>query len=281
MTAFAPDNEDFACIVFSKDRPIQLYALLESYFNYVKNHPPPRVLYVSSDDAFEKAYREVFYEFKAKLGAVVREQGSFKESLEDILNELQAGRLFFLVDDIIITRNFDLRQALDFSPLEAVFSFRHGGHLTRCYTQDKEQSLPDDLTEILGGQYLRWTWSRGIMNWGYSLSTDGHVFSTKEIRFLISRLDYKAPNTLEESLQAFNRFFSPRYGICYPESVLFNIPCNRVQVENENLFGDIHQDFLLDKWIEGLKIDIFKFESFVNESAHQEVELEYVRRNAR
>lgn len=276
--SFQPQNNDFECIIFSKDRPIQLYALLESYFHYVANYPPPRILYASSHGKFEPAYREVFSAFEGKLGDVVRERDSFKSGLETMLNELTGDRLFFLVDDIVFTRHFDLFETLDFSPLETVFSFRHGGHLTRCYTQDKEQPLPEDLSEILDGRYLRWTWSKGVLNWGYPLSTDGHVFSTKEISFLISRLHYEAPNTLEELLQAFNPFFKLRHGICYPESVLFNIPCNKVQVENENLFGDIHQDFLLEKWNEGLKIDISRFDSFVNESAHKEVELDYIER---
>jgi ubiquinone/menaquinone biosynthesis C-methylase UbiE len=69
-----------------------------------------------------------------------------------------------------------------------------------------------------------------------------------------------------------------RYGLCYTKSRIINIPCNKVQIENSNTYGDIDQEFLLKKWEAGYQIDFRKFYGFVNQSAHQNVDFTLVPR---
>ena len=51
---------------FSKDRPLQLYALLESYFTYCKDPVPLIILYKASEDDYERAYNEIKDSYKKK-----------------------------------------------------------------------------------------------------------------------------------------------------------------------------------------------------------------------
>ena len=51
---------------------------------------------------------------------------------------------------------------------------------------------------------------------------------------------------------------------------------NKVQKENKNIHGDIHQDFLLEQWRAGKRIDYRKLYGLQNISAHQEVTIELV-----
>ncbi len=56
--ASSDENSVFG-IVFSKDRPIQLHALLESYTHYTANPAQLVVLYNVSDNNYEKGYEEL------------------------------------------------------------------------------------------------------------------------------------------------------------------------------------------------------------------------------
>ena len=50
-------------IIFSFDRPLQLYALLESAERYMQNIGETHVLYRSSNERYDAAYNEVFQRF--------------------------------------------------------------------------------------------------------------------------------------------------------------------------------------------------------------------------
>ena len=95
---------------------------------------------------------------------------------------------------------------------------------------------------------------------------------------MIQLIDFSAPNTLEDQLQKFRRFFLFRKGVAYNKSRIVNIPCNKVQIENKNLCGNMHQDFLLEQWQKGYQIDYQKLYGVNNTSAHQEISFNFQNR---
>ena len=95
---------------------------------------------------------------------------------------------------------------------------------------------------------------------------------------MASLITFSAPNSFEDQLQIFKPWFQNRYGIGYKKSRIVNIPCNRVQAEIDNLYGDTHQDELLKRWHQGYQIDYEKFYLLLNESAHQELALPLILR---
>jgi len=58
-----------------------------------------------------------------------------------------------------------------------------------------------------------------------------------------------------------------------------NIPCNKVQEENKNISGSIHQDLLLKKWQDGFAIDLKNIYGYTNAGPHEEIDIRFIKRN--
>ena len=70
-------------------------------------------------------------------------------------------------------------------------------------------------------------------------------------------------------------FALPEMAICNSESSLFNNPLNRVQDTHRNRSGKVTPESLLEKWEEGLEIDIGKLRKHIPNAAHYVVDLPY------
>ena len=108
---------------------------------------------------------------------------------------------------------------------------------------------------------------------------DGNLFSTAEIATLARHTVFDSPNTFENGLQEFNDLFACRLGVCFRKSRLVNIPCNKVQADNANTHGQLHQADLLRRWQDGYRIDHASLAGLSNVSAHQEIDLVFEKRN--
>ncbi len=268
------------CIIFSKDRALQLHGLLRSFFENVIPKVPVRVLYATSSPDHEKAYADVKEIFSGEGIIFLRQQSaeSFRSDLLKELDAIQSDRIFFLVDDIVFIDKVDLGHFCSCDPARYIPTLRMGLNLKLCYTMQQDQPLPH-YTE--NNDAIYWRWQDGVLDWGYPLSVDGHIFSTGEMAAMLKMIDFRAPNSLEGNLQRFQKMFLPRLGIAYRTSKIVNIPCNKVQLENDNIHGREHQDVLLGYWQQGLQLDVGSLFGFVNESAHQNVALQFVaRKNA-
>ncbi|MFT6069513.1 MAG: hypothetical protein ACJAT2_003576 [Bacteriovoracaceae bacterium] len=267
-------DDSASVIIFSKDRPLQLEALLDSYECYYENGAKPVIIFNACNEEYQSAYEDLFRRHSSKIQATFDDTKGFKDCLLDALNNLESNRIFFLVDDIIFKKKFDPKPFLKLGK-EFIPSLRMGLHLTKCYTQRKSQALP---VYNLKDDFVIWNYSNGECDWAYPLSVDGHFFFTEEIRFMTKILNFKAPNSYEAKLQKFRYLYKRLKGVCGQESFIFNIPCNKVQLENENHAGDFHQDDLL-KLFKTKKIDFQNFHGLENESCHQEVPLLFKNRN--
>jgi hypothetical protein len=264
-------------IIFSKDRAIQLHALLASFYELVKGAAVIKVLYTASSPEHKQAYEKLKSLF-AEKAIEFRLETNFREDLLDTLDHVTTEMLMFLVDDIVFTEPLDLSELTSYKTSCFVPSLRLGEHLSYSYTMRMQQPLPAFRHDVLpDSDLLVWKWQDGQLDWAYPLSVDGHLFNTREIRTIIRNLDFKAPNSLEESMQLMNPIFTNRYGLANRKSSILNIPNNKVQQENDNHAGDMSTAFLLKKWEEGYQINFRKLRHFKNESAHQEVDLEFVK----
>jgi len=264
------------CIVFSKDRALQLHGLLATLREKVSPEVPVHVLYMASTSAHRKAYDDVIAIFDTQDIRFIQQRNasSFKSDLMEILFPLTCDILFFLVDDILFTEPVDLLDVLKFDPDEFVPSLRMGQNLTRCYVLQTPQSLPHFLDPPSGNSdKIIWRWDGAELDWSYPLSVDGHFFARREVTAMAALTTFAAPNSFEDALQIFKPLFNKRYGLGYKKSRIVNIPCNRVQTENNNLAGNTHPDELLAIWQKGYQIDYAKLSGLANESAHQEVVL--------
>ncbi|MFC1567286.1 hypothetical protein ACFL3R_00430 [Thermodesulfobacteriota bacterium] len=275
-------NYPAECIIFSKDRAFQLHALLSSYYEKIVSPVPVYVLYQTSSDSHQKAYAELIEIFSMQNILFIKQNNeiSFRTDLIELLLSIQSEKIIFLVDDIIFVENLDLNDFTKFNTDTFVPSLRMGLNLKRCYTLQQQQPLPEWITGVIKDKdKICWKWETGILDWGYPLSVDGHLFSTREITTIAKLTSFNAPNTFEDGLQKFTKLFLPRLGVCYRKSKIINIPCNMVQQEHLNVHGNIDHDFLLEQWLNGYQMDYKKLYGFVNESVHQEVAFEMIQRN--
>ncbi len=284
------------CIVFSMDRAMQLHALLSSYVHHVKNHAPVHLLYMTTDDAHEKAYQEVLEEFRSIIITVAKQDSktTFREQLLEIIRNIHSNKLFFLVDDNIFIEetNLNLFDTMDIKLI--IPSLRLGANLRRSYTVNKDQPLPpfyfDSINQNVDNTIPRsnipaekddlvyWVWQDGSFDWAYPLSVDGHIFNTLEVLCLAENTEFNSPNTFENSLQQYNDFFKHRLGVCHKKSRMINVPCNRVQSDYENFHGNLHQEDLLKSWNSGKCIDFLALKHYPNESAHEDLSLTFIDR---
>ena len=100
-------------IVFSYDRPLQLYSCLESIKSYATGLCNIFVLYRASDENFRKAYAVVSKDFpnvKMYIQDSNKPKEYFKPLLLDIfLKKSKSKYVAFVVDDIIVKDYIDLK----------------------------------------------------------------------------------------------------------------------------------------------------------------------------
>lgn len=270
-------------IVFSMDRAMQLHALLNSYREQVEDACGLTVLFRASSQRHEAAYREVLAEFSELVEGVQQtSRDDFKPLLLRTLEDSQADCIFFLVDDNLFVEPTRLSDMAAYCSMYCVPTLRLGLHLRRSYTTARDQPLPKihepPAPACDSVCFVAWRWRDGILDWNYPLSVDGHFFLKSEILALCKAIEFDSPNLFEEQLQHFRGHFEERLGICYPKSRLVNIPYNKVQTDNSNLHGDVHQDDMLAMWETGQAIDFRSYYGVMNESAHQEMPLRLQKR---
>jgi hypothetical protein len=256
-------NDKIAGMGFSKDRPLQLHALLHSYFKLVANAAPLEIIYKASNEKIAGFYKELAIEFAKYPVCFVAEVDFYKQVLSWL--ELQeADRIFFLTDDAIFLEEMDLNDALSFDPLNEIFTFRLGKDLTYCFSHDRQQQLPffETITGDKGATYLKWKWNDNMQSpdWSYPLSVDGHIFYRAELLAALKNINFKNPNTLEANMQVFLSFFICREGVCYEKVKMVNVPCNIVQSDfaNRNT-GLFTAEELIEVWAKKQRIAISEF----------------------
>jgi hypothetical protein len=257
-------QEGIIAIVFTKDRPMQLHALLESYFYYTTNCAPVTIIYSCSDGDYQKAYDELATIWK---NVVFVRESNFYDTLKSVLDSADKERIFFLVDDIIFTRHYNLSDIAAVNCKEYVPSLRLGKNISYSYVRNRDL-IPPYFTN-LGEHLISWKWSVKNSYWSYPLSLDGHIFLLHELKVMIDLIHFNAPNSLEENLQIFNPIYFRRGGISFPQSVLVNAPWNMVQTEITNKNENISTGYMLIKWQHGKRIQFESYLNFDNKSCHE------------
>ena len=282
LSALQSSQNNILGVVFSMDRAMQLHALLGSYVDNVHNRAKLSILYRATTEAHEIAYQEVFDEYQSVIETIIKQdiRQSFRPHLNNILQSSSAEYLFFLVDDDLFIEKFDLVNFANLTTFYSVPSMRMGLNLSKSYVVQKVQPLPAIVPFVSGNtiadskdELTCWRWCNGELDWGYPLSVDGHLFLRKEIMAFAANTEFDSPNTFEGNMQQHLPQFSNRFGIGYEKSRMVNIPYNRVQNDVENIHANVHQDYMLEKWQAGYRINRNSYYGMANESVHQEMPL--------
>jgi glycosyltransferase involved in cell wall biosynthesis len=270
--------------VFSYNRPLQLYAFLESCQKYIEHLHRIFVVYRSENDRYEKGYQAV----KEAFPEVTYLRQSDTTPFEDFAplvrkavfdKEMSMARfILFAVDDIIVKGKIDLKQGVEKLKQTGAYGFyyRLGRRVNYCYTQDLEQGIPPSL-EIGKGIYA-WQFLTGKGDWQYPNTVDMTLFRKEDIYPYFLCMKFHNPNILE-ALWNEHADLS-QVGLYYEDAKIINLPLNIV-MENEwinRASGQLTTKDLLHLWDEGYKMDITPFHEIDNRSAHIDNEPKFIKR---
>jgi ubiquinone/menaquinone biosynthesis C-methylase UbiE len=266
-------------IVFSKDRPLQLDAVLRSFAAQCVDAGSVslQVLYACSSSAYEKAYEQLA---SVHAGVTFVRERDFRGDLSDMISAA-AEAVLFLVDDTLFVRPFSVSAALaelDRHPDALGFSLRLGKNTTYCYPLDRPQRTPAFQEPSAG--VLKFAWTAGEGDFAYPLEVSSSIFRAGDILPLLSWLPFRHPNSLEEVLaQQASLFRDARPALlCFDRSVAFAAPINRVQSTHANRAADDDArsaGALLGAFEEGKRIDVAAYAGFVPNACHQEVPVRF------
>jgi hypothetical protein len=292
-------------LVFSKDRALQLDATLTSFFRHASDAADVEmvVLYRSSSPRHEAQYIQLAGQYGDRV-RFVPETAFRRQVLEILKTPIRSARnrkrdpfipawrssdrlrtantqdhVLFLVDDSIFIRPFGLGaavQAIDANSDAAGLSLRLGTNTRYCYALDRRQSLPEFKPLVDGTLKFGWVGADG--DFAYPLELSSSLYPLGLIVGMIDRLAFSDPNTLESKMAVGARHLARRWPalLCYPVSVAFCTPLNRVQQVYMNRAGDAEKfskERLADAFEQGRRINIGSLDGFVPSACHQEVEL--------
>ena len=274
------EEKGLSCVVFSKDRAMQLYSLIDTYKNLVRNPVDLKVIYNSSSSDHELAYLELSkitnnLPFKVHF---IKEKKSFRETLINVLSNIKTKNLFFLTDDDIFINNLDFNILSSIDPKNEILSLRHNPKISYSYTANRHFKPPRFKVHQSIDTLNEFNWFDSGYEWSDPWSVNGQIYLTAEILVISKIATFQFPNSYENALKFFNFLMIDKKGLCYDESVVMNIPMNIVQSEYKNLHGNISTENLLEKWRQGYKLDVDILKNSKLNSTHVDTKVQFKKR---
>ena len=267
--------KDILFLMFSMNRPLQVEGAISSLKHFCIDLylADIKVLY-KADDKYVKAYDTVMAEHP---DVKFIQQNDFKQDIFEAINYYEY--VVFLVDDNLFTEKFYVKTAseiLYINKTVRVFSYRLGLNTTYCYPVNKKQAIPDKLS-LLKDNTMIYNWKQAELDFAYPMDVSSSMYRVKDIAILLMLFICNNPNQLEGCLDMCKAFFPEKeYLACYKQSVAFCNPINKVNVGNNNRSGNSNQlniDSLLEKFNEGKRLDISRYELAIISGCHQEMNL--------
>lgn len=250
-------------LIFSFDRPLQLYALLESLEKRFKGINQTTVLYRSSDSNFEKAYNDIMSHFPTVLFKNHEGKEDFKEKVESIIYSSISNYFFFAVDDIIVTDECDIAECTHALKNTNSYAFylRLGTNITHCYTIDVDKKHPLGIYtgtpsfNPINNNILSFTFGDKEGEWNYPHTVDMTIYPKAVLLYYLNlNKNWVHPNSFEgiwSTIEPLNT-----QGLCFNHSKIVNIPYNVVNVDwNSRNMNYTKYDFLT-LFNQGYRIDI-------------------------
>jgi hypothetical protein len=267
-------NHKVDLVIFSYNRPLQLYALLESIDKYMTGVNETHVIYRASDQAFKQGYDMVAATFSTVHWHMQGDhpQQDFKPLTLKATFESPARYVVFAVDDIVLKDSINLVESAQMlEKYDAYgFYFRLGKNLNHCYSYGGAyQPLPPLSHQE--GDLFSWTFNQGRYDWGYPHTVDMTVYRKKDIEADFKVCSYTSPNRLEDVWNSRSGAIMHKKGLCFGCSKIVNMPLNRVQHDyNNRAMAEFTPQDLLKEFMQGNKMDIAPLYCVDNKGAHME-----------
>jgi len=263
-------------VIFSYDRPLQLYAYLESVKKHVSGLGQTLVLGRASSSVYKKAYGLVAKAFPG-VGFFFQDPTAAGKDFKPLLTRLLTERcrspyLIFGVDDIVVCDAIDISTCTSrLQQHEALGFFLRLGKNIVCSNVTKLEAerhfqVPKTLQE-LGDGVCSWRFDERVPMWRYHHSLDMTIYPAAYAKDAVKRLSFHSPNTLEVAWSREKP--AKELGLCFNHSKMVNLPLNLVQREfDNNNMGILSAEVLLSMFIAGLKMDVDTLHNYDNNSPH-------------
>jgi len=271
-------NDNLVGLIFSRDRAMQLHAVLESFHARCRDSGRIRlyVLYRTSDTFHQRQY-ELLKDTFANVNFI--RETDFRRQTLDIIRS--GHYILFMVDDNIFVGDFELLRIVDAlarHPEAIGFSLRLGRNTTRNYSRNINVA-PPEFNPVAGG-ILKYDWTRQGYHFGYPLEVSSSVYRTADILPLAEQLEFDNPNTLEGFMAANAALYATRrkFLLCPSLSVAFCNPLNMVQTVCVNRTGggaDGSAENLAKMYERGFRIDIGHYNGLITGACHQDAGLRF------
>ena len=255
-------------LIYSKDRAMQLHALLYSLGNKENIY----VLYKTEKYWYQ--YKQLFKEFPNVTFIcevdLVRDTIHLLSSSEYVL---------FLTDDTIIRRDFNLSKVFRHirnNNMVLGFSLRMGKNITHSHITNEPLKQPR-FQESKELSYTHWDWGSGERCWGYPLTVDATAYRSMNILYLLSDCSNGDPGLIEAHMAARKHKMDHHPTMmCFKESVAFCTPVNIVRDNTPCPYARTYLytiEYLAKMFDEGKRIDISVLPDIT--SAHQEIQFNW------
>jgi hypothetical protein len=270
-------------VIFSYNRPLQLYALLESVQRFATNLGKIFVIYRVSEKDYEKSYGIVKSTFPQVTYIRQNHMLAYKEFKPMVLKMVfdeaisRSKYITFAVDDLIIKDKIDFKKSIEL--LEKyqgyAFFFRLGKNINYCYMTDEDTGIPDPLLKLESDVYA-WQFNKGKGDWNYPNTVDLTLYRKKDLKDLFNSIYFTFPNDFESEWA--KKADSNTIGLCYEKSKMVNLPMNIVSNYNTQASNLYSVETLHEFFKNGKKIDLNSICQLKNSSCHVDFDPKFVRR---
>ncbi len=260
-------------LLFSFDRPMQLFACLESIETYFTGINSISVLYRISAESFAEAYEIV----KKRFPTVHFEQQSILNPRKDfkpmvmkmVFEESSSPYILFGVDDQVVKDYADLSFCTEQLERSGAYGFylRFGRHITQSYMANNLPQMPPPPIPLTGDTFL-WDLRTGEFDWAFANTVDMTIYRKSDIKKIFQKIKFRHPNSLEEQWAQ----HSPErhIGLYFETSKVLNLPLNVLSGSTARNMQSLGVEELLMSFNQGWKFDIRPLYRVENRSPHWE-----------
>ena len=269
-------QNQISIIVFSKGRPLQMHAYLESLLRFSDaKQEMVTVLYCETDKIRYEKLMQSFPQVKW-----IKER-KFETDLKQIIAD--AGEyIMFGCDDVVFTGKFSLKKACEYLHDNALvfgYSMRLGENI---------KPVPENLSS--DETVLEWKWNCSCQHYNYPWELDCTLYRREDVVRMTMEEEnaIKNPNYYEAMITPDNRetrITRPNMASNKQSGCAIVITVNRVQETHQNGFDDsmLTDIYSLDRLYndEGNTLDIEKIASMDNRMIHVGAEYFILRKEAK
>ena len=264
-------------VIWSKDRPMQLDALLTSTEMFFKNIDNIYILYNCSNDQFKQGYSKLMHK-RFILNIAWFKEISFNKDIKRILKSINTEYVFGNSDDNIFIRDVDFGHLpFDYGDDIAAFSLRLGRGLSHCQPAHLDMAEPD---YIFSGnkKYIKWDWVKGDKRvcYYYPHPVDSNIYKTEYLHNLIKDAEFDNPYHMELYMDN-HRLDDKPYMLAFDKPRLLSIANNEIGQGGQNTAGTQSVEKLNEMYLDGWVIDPSNLYGIETNACHRIIPYKFMR----